>query len=46
MMSFDLGKTYREVWVADFEFNASPGGRPIPVCFVAFELNSGRQICL
>jgi len=27
----------------DFEFIATPGNRPIPVCFVAHELRSGRR---
>jgi hypothetical protein len=34
---------FREVVVADFEFTAIPGNRPIPVCLVAHELKSGRQ---
>ncbi len=37
---------YREVWLADFEFQAPPGERPQPVCLVAFEFHSGRQIRL
>jgi DNA polymerase-1 len=34
---------YREVVVADFEFIATPGNRPVPVCLVAHELRSGRR---
>ncbi len=37
---------YREVWLADFEFSASPGERPVPVCLVAREFWSGRTIWL
>lgn len=37
---------YREVWVVDFEFRAAPGERPDPVCLVAHEANSGREIRL
>jgi hypothetical protein len=36
---------FREVVVADFEFVATAGNRPVPVCFVAHELNSGRRFC-
>src|SRR5262249_60445793 len=34
---------YREVVVVDFEFIATPGNRPTPVCLVAHELRSGRR---
>ena len=34
---------FREVVVADFEFTAITGERPIPVCLVAHELCSGRR---
>ena len=37
---------YKGVWVADFEFDAPTGGRPVPVCLVAIELKSGRMIRL
>jgi hypothetical protein len=37
---------FREVWLADFEFSAPPGGRPEPVCLVARELRSGRTVRL
>src|SRR5438309_620665 len=33
---------FREVVLADFEFEAPPGERPTPVCLVAHELRSGR----
>lgn len=35
---------FREIWAADFEFNAMPGERPDPVCLVAHELRSGRRL--
>ena len=34
---------FREVVAVDFEFIATPGDRPIPVCLVAHELRSGRR---
>jgi hypothetical protein len=34
---------FREVVAVDFEFIATPGDRPLPVCMVAHELRSGRQ---
>jgi hypothetical protein len=34
---------FREVVVVDFEFTATTGNRPKPVCFVAHELRSGRR---
>jgi DNA polymerase I len=37
---------FREVWLVDFEFGASAGERPDPVCLVALELHSGRKIRL
>jgi DNA polymerase-1 len=37
---------YREVWAADFEFQAVDGERPVPVCLVARELRSGRLLRL
>jgi hypothetical protein len=33
---------FREVVLADFEFEVSPGERPVPVCLVAKELRSNR----
>jgi len=35
---------YREIWLADFEFMAGAGERPVPVCLCARELRSGREI--
>src|SRR5262249_20639754 len=35
---------YREIWLADFEFLAGAGERPVPVCLCARELRSGREI--
>jgi len=43
MNSIDFSQ-YRQIWVVDFEFNASAGERPFPVCLVAHELRSGTQI--
>jgi hypothetical protein len=37
---------FREVVIADFEFAAGPGERPVPVCLVARELHSGRRFRL
>ena len=34
---------FREVVVADFEFAATVGERPAPLCLVAHELRSGRR---
>jgi hypothetical protein len=36
----------REIVVADFEYEVSPGERPVPVCCVAHELYSGRRFRL
>src|SRR4051812_5270843 len=41
-----LALPFREVWLVDFEFVAEPGERPVPVCLVARELRSGREIRL
>jgi hypothetical protein len=38
--------SYREIWLADFEFIAEDGERPRPVCLVAWELRTGRKIHL
>lgn len=35
---------FAEVWLVDFEFTATPGERPVPICCVALELRSGREI--
>ena len=34
------------MWACDFEFRADPGERPWPVCMVACELHTGREIRL
>jgi len=39
-----LYRWYREVWRVDYEYRASAGERPTPVCVVARELRSGRLI--
>src|SRR3954471_22826679 len=41
-----LALPFREVWLVDLEFVAEPGERPVPVCLVARELWSGREIRL
>ena len=35
---------FREVWLVDFEFRALPGERPVPICLVAREAKSGREL--
>lgn len=35
-----------EIWMVDFEFVVSAGGRPRPICMVAEEFWTGRQIRL
>lgn len=37
---------FTEAWATDFEFHPDPDGRPTPVCLVARELHSGREIRL
>ena len=37
---------YREVWAADFEFQAPSGNGPRPVCMVGRELRTGRELRL
>jgi hypothetical protein len=37
---------FREVWLIDFEFQSTPGERPLPVCLVAWERRSGRKLGL
>lgn len=37
---------FRQVWSVDFEFVSTPGGRPDPVCMVARELRTGRELRL
>lgn len=41
-----LVSSFREIWCVDFEFRADPGERPIPVCMVALEMKSGRELRL
>ena len=38
--------SFREIWAADFEYRAPPGERPDPVCLVARELRTGREVRL
>jgi DNA polymerase I len=35
-------EAFREIVAVDFEFTATPGDRPAPVCLVAYELKSRR----
>jgi DNA polymerase I len=37
---------FRQIWAIDFEFRASAGENPEPVCLVAWELRSGRRMRL
>ena len=37
---------FREIWCADFEFRADAGERPWPVCLVACEIHTGRELRL
>jgi len=37
---------FREIWCVDFEFRSDKGEKPWPVCMVARELNSGREVRL
>ena len=39
-------RSFREVWFVDFEFKSQPGCIPEPVCMVAVELLTGREIRL
>ncbi|MDZ4782614.1 MAG: hypothetical protein SGJ19_20395 [Planctomycetia bacterium] len=38
--------TFREIWLADFEFSAPTGERPEPLCLVAREFRTGRLLRL
>jgi DNA polymerase-1 len=38
----NLADSYSEIWFVDFEFDASGGEQPKPVCLVAKELKSGQ----
>ena len=37
---------FEEIWAADFEYHAPAGPRPAPICLVATELRTGRQLRL
>ena len=37
---------FREVWLCDFEFQAGGGEQPSPVCMVAREYFTGRELRL
>lgn len=37
---------FREIWCCDSEFRADAGERPWPVCMVACELGTGRDLRL
>jgi hypothetical protein len=41
-----LGLPFREIWMVDFEYVASEGDHPDPVCLVAWELRTGQRIRL
>ena len=44
--AFDLGglEAFDEVWCVDAEYSAPPGHRPDPICVVAREARTGREI--
>jgi len=35
---------YREIWHVDFEYTSRKGERPAPICVVALEAKSGREL--
>ena len=37
-------EAFEEVWVCDTEYTAPAGCRPLPICLVARELRSGREL--
>jgi DNA polymerase-1 len=41
-----MDSSFSKIWFVDFEFQALPGEQPRPICMVARELASGRQISL
>ena len=43
-LPFSATVPFRLAWLVDFEFRADPGEQPWPVCMVARELSSGREI--
>jgi DNA polymerase I len=45
-VSFCPSVPFREAWFVDFEFRADPGERPWPICMVAREMRSDREIRL
>ncbi len=45
-MSTPVFENFKEIWLVDFEFGSKPGGLPEPVCMVAREFKSKREIFL
>jgi DNA polymerase-1 len=39
-----LLSTFASVWALDFEYTATGGERPVPICVVAHDLISGRRV--
>jgi DNA polymerase-1 len=37
-------EAFDEIWCVDTEYSATPGCRPIPICLVAREARSGREV--
>jgi hypothetical protein len=35
---------FESIWAVDFEFSSSPGQPPNPICLVAWELRTGKQL--
>ena len=39
-------ESFDEVWLVDAEYSAQPGCRPVPICLVAKEAFTGRELRL
>jgi hypothetical protein len=37
-------ESYKEIWLVDFEYYASDGERPVPICVAARELRTNRCV--
>ncbi|NLX56023.1 MAG: DNA polymerase I, partial [Planctomycetaceae bacterium] len=46
MATADPLRHYLQIWACDFEFHATPGVVPAPICMVAREYRSGQLIRL
>jgi hypothetical protein len=43
-MTYDPLRRYRQIWLVDFEYCQPPGERPVPICMVAREYQSGQTL--